>query len=273
MVIILRNRSLLANLASPAATAGSAEDSGQGAVGDVRPAQTFIVAGQSNAVGRAFTAPPNPFPLEDGRIVYAMNAAQGTVRFANDPLSSNSDTRRSPWPFFSQERLRRNRPTPFIIQTAQGATCLHYPREEGEPLWDPDTGSLYSRLLERAALSQEIGFPPPVAVLWHQGECESDASDSATVIQASYRDALLNLADHIWTDLRIPTIAALISVVNAKDTAVREGILEAVELRPYLFLGPETNDIELQPDGVHVEDVVTLGRRWSDSVDRAGLKG
>lgn len=225
-----------------------------------RPAgQTFIVAGQSNAGGRSTLDAPHPVP--DLGVGYAL-AAWGEWKLAADPLDKRPDfDRRSPWPDFAALRHAAGRPA-WIVQTAEGATCLAF----GTARWGPD-GDLYPRMLRRARDAKALHFPHARAVLWHQGECDAEADVPLGEIREGYRDALMALADAVGADLGLPLIAALPTLRKPGYGEVRGAIEEAAALHPGIYLGPETADLALEADGIHVRDVATLGARWADAVE------
>jgi hypothetical protein len=193
--------------------------------------QTWILAGQSNASGSSTLDAPIPLPTPEGWVGYA-RTGWGEVRLAIDPLGSRNEEKRSPWPFFAAARVLAWHPTPYLVQTAEGGSCLAYARAEDEPRW-AEGGALYARMLERVAAARAARFPKPVAVLWHQGECEgSQVGVSRSAIAAAYRDALLELADRVGADLGVPIVAALIVPINSRYLGVRDGVLQAAALHP-----------------------------------------
>jgi hypothetical protein len=234
--------------------------------------QTWIVAGQSNAVGRSRLDVPAPIPTPSGFTTLALTSS-GESKLAVDPLTSPNDDRRSPWPHFLVARHEGGHAKPYLVQTAFSSTCLAWFRAPGEPRWAPETGDLYERMLTRMAEARALHFPRAAAVLWHQGECEAFMPYTVDQIREIYRDALMNLADAIGADLGVPLVAALIVPAGARKVAVNDAIQEAAALHPSIFVGPVTGDLALEePDEpLHVRDIVTLGRRWADAVEAAGL--
>lgn len=238
-----------------------------------RPAgQTWIVAGQSNATGRSRLDVPAPIPTPSGFTTLALTSL-GDRKIAADPLTSPIDDRRSPWPHFLAARHEDGYAKPYLVQTGYPSTCLAWFRGPGEPRWDPETGDLYQRMLTRMAQARALRFPRAAAVLWHQGECEAFMPHTVDQIREIYRDALMNLADAIGADLGVPLVAALIVPAGARKVAVNDAIEQAAALHPSIFVGPVTGDLALEgPDEpFHVRDIVTLGSRWADAVEAAGL--
>jgi hypothetical protein len=195
----------------------------------------------------------------------------------------------SPWPRFAELWMsERGRAVEFVA-TARGGTCLVGAPYGGQPAWDPDAmdcstlppvplgvpaptlrtpGELYCRMLEAVALAE---VEPVRAVLWMQGECDA----TAAVPQGAYRAALERFADAVWRDLGAPVVVAPISrhtrigdtcVSHPQIDAIHDATIAAVDAHPYLLLGPNADDLELEADCVHVRDVVTFGARWFDAV-------
>src|SRR5690606_38188595 len=155
------------------------------------PGETWILAGQSNAAGYSlWYDAPVPLPTPSGLTARALKG-WGEVGLAVDPLRAPGDPRRSPWPQFAAERLARGYARPHLVQTAEPGTCLAIGAYGQKARWDPEEGDLYARMLERAAAARRAGFPRPVAVLWHQGECEAALGLPAPVVRPLYRDALM----------------------------------------------------------------------------------
>lgn len=204
--------------------------------------------------------------------------------------NANADTNSgSAWPTFAERWMReRGREVEFVAASL-GGQCLIGASDPAQPGWDPDAmdcstlppiplgapipslttpGELYCRMLEAVSLAQ-VGEVR--AVLWMQGECDA----TAAVPQGVYRAALERFADAVWSDLGAPLIVAPISrhtragdacVSHPSIEAIRAATVEAADAHPNILLGPNTDDLELEADCVHIHDVVTLGSRWFDAV-------
>jgi hypothetical protein len=233
--------------------------------------ETWIVAGQSNATGRSTWADA-PIPLPALDMMPLAFTSWGEISPARDPIAqSPNNDRRGPWPHFLAARIAMDRPTPYLVQTAEGSTCLVHALRDGEPGWRPPDGQWYVRMLALAAQAREAGFPPPVAVLWHQGECAGKQYDlTLDEIRTGYRDGVMDLADAIGADLGVPMVAALIVPRTERYVAVRAGILEAVERHPAIHLGPDVVHLEHEENNLHVRNVVALGDEWAAAVEAAG---
>ena len=204
--------------------------------------------------------------------------------------NANADAARgSAWPTFADEWMRvRGRELRFVA-AGLGGSCLTGAPNAIQPAWDPDAmdcstltpvplgasvpslstpGELYCRMLESVSLAQvgEIR-----AVLWMQGECDATASVPYDV----YRAALERFADAVWRDLGAPLIVAPISrhtwdgdtcLAHPKIDAIAAATVDAASANAHILLGPNSDDLELEPDCTHIHDVVTFGERWFDAV-------
>jgi len=200
----------------------------------------------------------------------------------------------SAWPQFAKRWMQdRDREVTFI-SVNRGATALVATLDSGVgPSWDPnidctgrtwptgsenawkdEAGDLFCAVFE--AVTQSGVGDSLKAVLWYQGE--QDAAWSIT--EAAYEAALNTLVDEIWARLGVPTIIAPLSLrtypLDAYSTlseasatgAIRQAQLDVIASNPHAYRGPETNDLE-HLDTVHIQDVMTLGDRWADSVQDA----
>ena len=203
--------------------------------------------------------------------------------------NQNADAGRgSAWPTFAAEWMHERGREVSFVATAIGGQALVSSVNAGQPSWDPTAmdcaalppvplgvgipaltapGELYCRMLEAVRLS---GLANLRAVLWQQGE-----SDVGAVSFDAYKAALERLADHIWSDLGVPLIVAPLSrktrsddscVSDAGAETIRDATIAAAQSHPYIFLGPETDDLAFESDCTHIHDVATLGERWFDAV-------
>ena len=246
----------------------------------VLPPTFFVLAGQSNMVGRSTMPPVFTSPTSDGRVslTYQPN---DYWKVTEDPLhTAPSDDLTSAWPTFAGEWMTATGWRGHLIATAQGGSCLLVgpPYKPTPPLWDPDaeTGTLYWRMLEQVAEANPGSRLR--AVLWYQGECEVThlwkiSADPYT----DYKAALEHLADRIGEDLGVPMVVAPVSLrpppwpYQPTRQPIHDATIDAAIDHPYIYLGPDTDDLEHEDDGAHIHDVVTLGERWFDAVDLAGL--
>jgi hypothetical protein len=256
------------------------------------PPPTFVLAGQSNMVGSSTMAPVIAVPSPEGRIAKTYTHVD-EWNLANDPVHySSGPGTTSAWPTFVGEWMAQVGRQVNVIATAWGGSCLLSTREGPDrvlgteddipPRWDPHrtdagtgSGSLYAWMLEQVAEANPMDLR---AVLWYQGECEVGYATTPTGVKyEDYKAGLKHLADHIWEDLGVPMVAAPISLrpppwpYQPARQPIHDAIIDAAAEHPHIYLGPNTDDLEHEDDGAHIHDVVTLGERWFDAVDLAGL--
>jgi hypothetical protein len=203
----------------------------------------------------------------------------------------------SAWPVFSQRIAQEAGREVEIVSVNRGATSLvHAPVGSpfAHPLWDPtvdctgrtweplyagawedEPGDLFCLLfhaVEQAGVGDRLA-----AVLWHQGEMDGDGIQAGLVTKAQYKAALNTLVEEIYARLGVPTIIAQVSLCQFPDDPcteklpsagrgqIRAAQLEVIAENENALPGPSTDDLE-HVDGVHVQDVVTLGERWALAV-------
>jgi cysteine-rich repeat protein len=202
----------------------------------------------------------------------------------------------SAWPAFARRIMQDTGHEVEIVFVARGGTSLVWTGGASafEPLWSPNvdctgrvfnsladyddqTGDLYCGIFE--AVSDSGTTARLKAMLWLQGE-----NDAAGAISgAAYKAALKTLADNVHARLGIPTIAAPISKREFAGDAfathpegnvydvIHDATEEAIAENAHLFMGPDTDDLKME-DGVHIQDVATMGIRWAEAV-RAQMNG
>ena len=170
-------------------------------VGDI-----FVVAGQSNAAGRAKDT------IEDGPelgvhllrnsgrwdlAAHPMGETTGAVHVGHFENQSPGHT---PWLHFGKI-LKRELGVPIgFVLSAYGGAPLRW--------WNPEeNGALYRNMLEQLA-EYEIH---PRAVLWYQGEADGFGDEPDV---ASYGDRFTAFVDHLRTDLRQPDLPILTVQLN-----------------------------------------------------------
>jgi hypothetical protein len=172
-----------------------------------------IVAGQSNAVGRA------PAPISDAAVaayapartkIYWGGAwqlyAPGTVQTADQGPGGNHGIE----PYLAY-LFEKNYPNDnlFIIKYATGSTPI---ATNSTPNWDPATGTMYSGLrdtyLKPAFLTPELASYVPLGLLWFQGESDSLVLASANAYQAN----LSNLFSTLKAD--VPQVASFRPIIG-----------------------------------------------------------
>jgi hypothetical protein len=207
--------------------------------------------------------------------------AQDYWKLTEDPLHTTPpDTLTSAWPTFAGAWMAAVAKNVNLIAAAMGGSCLlvGLPHKPTPPLWDPDadTGTLYRRMLDKvAAADAQSGLR---AVLWYQGECEvTHLGKISADPYTDYKAALEHLADRIWEDLGVPMVVAPVSLRppfwpdQPTRLPIHDATIDASTDHPHIYLGPNTDDLEHEADGSHIHAVVTLGERWFDAVELAGL--
>ncbi len=241
---------------------------------------TFVLAGQSNMVGLSTMPPVFTSPTPEGLESHTYHLGD-YWKLTEDPLHTGTwDDRTSAWPTFAGEWMAVTGMQVNLIATAGGGSCLLVgpPYKPTPPLWDPDaaTGLWYRRMLDQVAEANPGSRLR--AVLWYQGECEvTHLAKFSSDPYSDYKAALEHLADRIWEDLGVPMVVAPVSLrpppwpYQPKRQPIHDATIDAAVDHPHIYLGPDTDDLEHEEDGSHIHDVVTLGERWFDSVDLAGL--
>lgn len=246
------------------------------------PPLTFVVAGQSNAMGSSaqpFLIPTHP---NLGKVI----TWKYTIENIIDPVYPQT-VEATPWPSFSETWASTLGRKVQILQAAVGGICLtSLGTLPNEPQWDPDgdgvtSGARYVGMIDRAIYYSSVSDYR--AVLWYQGECEVGHTTFPTGNKYDdYYNALIYLADRIHEDLGIPMIAAEISMKTntvgcaggtLNHQAIHDAIHDAAAASPYILdTVVETDDILfVAPDCTHHYDVVTLGQRFFDAIHAEGL--
>jgi hypothetical protein len=207
---------------------------------------------------------------------------------------TNADASRgSAWPTFAQLWMERGRQALFV-STALGGQCLVGSSPYPQPTWDPDAadcdairpyaygelalpptqpGELYCRMLQAVETSDA---QPLRAVLLLMGECDATAG----IDYVTYKAALEHFADKVWNALGVPVIAAPISrhtrpgdacLPHPQLDTIAQATIDAANEHPHILPGPNSDDLLIENDCVHIHDVITLGQRWYKAVMAAGV--
>ncbi|MCA9352038.1 VCBS repeat-containing protein, partial [Patescibacteria group bacterium] len=236
---------------------------------DIGIGDVFVIAGQSNAVGKGETL--NSYTHATLKAV-AFDESDSWIK-ANDPIDIETSDG-SPWPLVASNIMSdQNVPTAFIT-TARSGTGLVANSD-----WLPPSGPQYVNMLQQI---DDSGVNGVKAVLWYQGEADSFSA----IPKADYNNAL----DLFATEIKADVVGAPSIVVGQVGEQVpgrtREGIdnirlaqSEAWDDNSDIFAGPSTYDIELTIDGLHFQtdlEIQTLADRWWAAIDEAlynGTKG
>ena len=166
----------------------------------------FVVAGQSNAAGRAKDT------IEDGpELGVHLLRNSGRWDLASHPMGEttgavhlghfeNQNPGHTPWLHFGKI-LRRELGIPIgFVMSAYGGAPLRW--------WNPEeNGALYRNMLEQLA---EYDLHPR-AVLWYQGEADGFGDEPDV---ASYGDRFTAFVEHLRRDLRQPDLPVLTVQLN-----------------------------------------------------------
>lgn len=191
-------------------------------VGDV-----FVVAGQSNAEGRATNAQSKT----TGSYTLSSFRADDAWRVNNDDPTDTGTSNGSIWPKLA-EHIEADQSVPVIlITTATGGTALV------GSVWLPPSGTQYTNMVQQVT---DSGVNAVKAILWYQGE--SDVLNGVTKTQ--YKDALEDFAAAAAADLPgSPKACALqIGYEGAAIDDVRTAIRELWDAGGNVFGGPSLYD-------------------------------
>ncbi len=214
--------------------------------------EVFVIAGQSNSANHGQTR----LSATSQRVV-TMNA-EGLWRAAIDPLPVASGAGGSPWPVFG-DRLEELLDVPVgVVSVGWGGTAVGQwlPEASG-----PDAaGPLYNRLRNALEL---LGPEGARAVLWHQGESDSQRGTSREEYAASLQQLIAATREDAGYEIPwgVAQAAFLPSTRLTAEEEILAGQLDVIAGDPRVFAGALTEDL--------------LGRDWRhDSVhfNEAGLR-
>ncbi len=210
--------------------------------------ETFVIAGQSNAVGQTTTLSAYTF----------LGVPAGLYRKPDnvwvnlaDPTDNNSGNRGSAWPMMANAYIaERALPIGIIPAAVSGSSITS---------WLPGTTN-YNAMLARVASAGVA----PLGVLWWQGETDAQSGMS----QATYHGHLATIAAQIQTDLGAPLFVAKLQ----NCTGISAGNLSAIQAAQQaawsdignVRQGPDLSDIATD-DGLHLvaeAKMATAAARW-----------
>ena len=199
--------------------------------------EVFITAGQSNTANRGNCNAPT-----DDRVVTFDGQ---NWRVAYDPQPGNDGEGGTPWPFLGDMLARSlQMPIGFACRAVGGTpTSFWLPGAEG-----------YSGL---KTVVQQLGVNGARAVLWHQGESDSQQNTSAE----TYADNLTRTISQFNQDAGydIPWVVARASFLTDVTPQAMQQVIEGQRLlwqRGLALPGPTTDDLlgpVYREPGVHVE--------------------
>jgi hypothetical protein len=151
----------------------------------------FLIAGQSNAKGRATDAPS---PTITGNSILQVN--NGVISLANDPVGvgSSQAVNYSAWPQFGITYNQLTGRNIAFTPSAVSGTSQVAAADIGNGNWSP-TGGLYNLSISRVTSTinalKQAGYTPIFkGILWLQGETDADGINNSTIIQADYSTGL-----------------------------------------------------------------------------------
>jgi hypothetical protein len=237
------------------------------------PIKTFIIAGQSNALGGAW--PPYPpgelLDPQDSLYSYSLATGSGIMQ------SSGWEQVRTLWPSpphnvsfgveitFAHEMEQRLGEPIAIIKVASNGSNLH-------EQWRPSVNILYPWLVENVQTSlaelATAGYEPDLAgMLWIQGESDSVWDFWAGQYEANLQD----LVDALRIDLSASTLPVALNLLHTGTGAPAGDLLREQQLSfttndPYATAF-DSSDIPLGPDNLHYpnESFLALGVRFADA--------
>lgn len=229
-------------------------------VGDV-----FVIAGQSNASGRASRL--NRYSHQT--LHATVYSGTENWRVANDPIhTQDKKTKGSVWPLLAS-RIMEDQDVPVaFIATAMGGTGL-----VANGHWNPTDGSRFSNMVE---LVEQSGVNAVGAVLFFQGERDV----SHHIPEEKYFRVLTHFARK--TADTLPGFPVVIigqtgqyapkGGIPAAIDAIRHAQRRTWDSLDIVFPGPITCDLAPLSDGIHFTDdshIRILADRWWASVRSA----
>lgn len=233
-------------------------------VGDV-----FIVAGQSNAVGRG----QNPQSYSHPTLKASVFRADDAWRELTDPSDIFTD-QGSAWPLVATYVMDSQEVPVAFLTTATGATGLVSPQD-----WKKNgTGQKrYEAALLRVLRSH---INSAKAVLWYQGETDAGGG----VSRSNYLAGQQALTNNFATDIAgaPKTIIASLSQINKPGTTELE--LDTIRLSQQdawnsggnNLYGPVLYDLGPHADGGHIytdSDMQKLAARWWSAIEKHYYSG
>jgi hypothetical protein len=241
--LILRLLALLAAVFAAAESAGS---------GLAIPAQVFVLAGQSNMLGRA--VPVSKGARSDPRLLVWRK--DGGWQVAVDPLGDlkNSANGVGPGMTFGLGSIQKLNPqTVGLVQCAISGTTISK--------WQPPHSAYSNCISQVHAAGGHID-----GILFLQGESDATNKDDAGSWAKRFKVVLTAFRSDLGPD--VPIVMAQIGKINSSDfpyqKTVRDQQAKAVGQSAGLTM-ITTVDLKTQSDGVHftVDSQKTLGTRFA----------
>ncbi len=238
-------------------------------IGDV-----YVVAGQSNAEGRALNQQVY-IDVAQTTSIFPTVFSQDNVWFIGDDDTDPTQADGSVWPIVGGYIVENTDVPVAFITVSTGATALVNP-----PEWQKGGATCNGALNCYAQMTTQVansGVNAVKAILWLQGE--SDAFIH-TVSQVAYRNAFEQFVTDVQADIAGPPEIVSGAIGQWIDhnpfvTPIRLAIIDAWDSNPAVLFGPQAYDIEISndgtPDNVHFinnAEVQTLAFRWWKALEQ-----
>lgn len=226
----------------------------------------YLLIGQSNMAGRGPLSPDDTSSIEDG--VYLLNA-EGLPEPAKAPFNRYSTIRKDlriqgenpARSFASAMRAHNGRPVLLVVNARGGSSISSWLKDATVPAERPQ---YYSEAVRRT--KQALQYGELKAILWHQGESDSDSARAA-----AYLDLIQKLASDLRTDLcngeAVPFIVG--EILHSHDNAAifNPIINEASKLIPNSACVSSEGLVAL-PDNLHFDTAsqLELGKRYAQKL-------
>ena len=240
----------------------------------------YLLIGQSNMAGRGLFEPADTLaPLEG---VWLLDG-DGRPVPAREPLNRYSTIRKAlslqgvslAHGFAEEARARTGRRVLLVVNARGGSSLEQWMPDapagrfgtstsEHEQLRGQEMPSFYGEAVRRAR--QGMGYGPLKAILWHQGE-----SDSDSIRVATYLPRLEAFVSALRTDLgvgeSVPFIAGQIQPRHA-NAALFNPMISRIGERVPNSCCVASDSLETLPDGLHFtrDAQFELGRRYADAL-------
>lgn len=223
----------------------------------------YILAGQSNMVGRGALSPPKTYA--NATRIFSFNSGCSWVAGA-DPLHTDDATAGiGPGMAFADKLLDLiGDPTLEIglIPCAKSGSAM----ADWAPRWR--AGSFYGAMLKRAQLAQAQGTLK--GIIWYQGETDAQSSG----YPLPWLEGVRALINNVRCDLQMPTLPAIITKIGPDPHSATYPMWSAVQLYADQIADVAPHDISVVSaadltakvgDLVHIDanSAVTLGQRYA----------
>ena len=226
----------------------------------------YLLIGQSNMAGRGPLSREDTTTIEDG--VYLLNA-EDLPEPAKAPFNRYSTIRKDlsiqgenpARSFASAMRAHNGRPVLLVVNARGGSSISSWLKDAPAPAERPQ---YYSEAVRRT--KQALQYGELKAILWHQGESDSDSTRAA-----AYLDRIQKLASDLRTDLcngeAVPFIVGEILRTHDNAAIFNPVINQASALIPNSACVNSEGLVAL-PDNLHFDTAsqLELGKRYAQEL-------